>query len=149
MVQIVEGIAVFGDHDEKTLAQIKRCLNDDQAVRGALMADGHLGYSQPIGGVVAYRDAISPSGVGYDVGCGNKAVRTPLREADIRPDIGPIMDRVFREIPFGIGRAQATRQDHELFDDPTWRDVPNLRSLEQLARQQLGTVGSGVGRLGR
>jgi tRNA-splicing ligase RtcB len=143
MVQIFDGIPVWGQHDERTLAQIKRCADHESAVGAALMADGHLGYSQPIGGVVAYRDAISPSGVGYDVACGNKAVRTPLREADVRPDIKPLMDRIFREIPFGIGRAQAVKQDHALFDDPTWRDVPHLRPLEQLARQQLGTVGSG------
>jgi tRNA-splicing ligase RtcB len=75
--------------------------------------------------------------------CGNKAVRTPLRESDVRPDIKPLMDRIFREIPFGIGRAQAVKQEHELFDDPTWRDVRPLGALKQLAQQQLGTVGSG------
>jgi tRNA-splicing ligase RtcB (3'-phosphate/5'-hydroxy nucleic acid ligase) len=140
---MVHDIAIFGSHDDKTLAQIRRCVDDEAAVRGALMADGHLGYSQPIGGVVAYRDAISPSGVGYDIGCGNKAVRTPLREAEVRPEIGSIMDEVVRQVPFGVGRAQAIKQEHALFDDPTWRDVRPLGALKQLAQQQLGTVGSG------
>src|SRR5262245_16433244 len=142
-MQMIDGIAVFGHHDDKTLAQIKRCVDGAMAVRGALMADGHLGYSQPIGGVVAYRDAISPSGIGYDIGCGNKAVRTPLREAEIRPEIGPIMDQIVRQIPFGIGRARAARQEHELFDDPTWRDIRPLGALKLLAQEQLGTVGAG------
>jgi tRNA-splicing ligase RtcB len=142
-MQMIDGIAVFGSHDDKTLAQIKRCIDGEAAVRGALMADGHLGYSQPIGGVVAYRDAISPSGVGYDIGCGNKAVRTLLHGDEVRPEIGRIMDEVVRQVPFGIGRAQAVKQEHELFDDPTWRDVRPLGALKQLAQQQLGTVGSG------
>ena len=43
-----------------------------------LCADGHVGYSQPIGGALAYPDHISPSGVGYDIACGNKACRTNL-----------------------------------------------------------------------
>ncbi len=41
--------------------------------RGVLCADGHKGYAQPIGGVVAYRDPISISGVGFDIACGNLA----------------------------------------------------------------------------
>ena len=149
LLRMIDGIAVFGEHDDQTIKQIKRCAVHESVAGAALMADGHLGYSQPIGGVVAYRNAISPSGVGYDLGCGNKAVRTPLRGEDVLPDIAPIMERVFHEIPFGVGRAQAVKQQHELFDDPTWRDVPQLRSLMHLAQQQLGTVGSGVGRLSR
>jgi hypothetical protein len=54
---------VWGDHEEKTLEQVRTCAAT--ADRAALMADGHLGYAVPIGGVVAYKDAISPSGVGF------------------------------------------------------------------------------------
>jgi tRNA-splicing ligase RtcB len=143
MFKVIEGIPVWGDPDPSSVEQIKRCVAEEHAAGGALMADHHKGYSQPIGGVVAYRDAISPSGVGYDIGCGNKAVRTALREADVRPEIGRIMDEVVRQVPFGIGRAQAVKVEHALFDDPTWRDVPALGALKQLAQQQLGTVGSG------
>jgi tRNA-splicing ligase RtcB (3'-phosphate/5'-hydroxy nucleic acid ligase) len=143
MVKIVEGIPVWGDPDPSAVEQIKRCVAEEHAAGGALMADHHKGYSQPIGGVVAYRDAISPSGVGYDIGCGNKAARTPLREAEVRPEIGRIMNEIQRSIPFGVGRAQAVKQEHDLFDDPTWRDVRPLGALKQLAQQQLGTVGSG------
>ena len=45
---------------------------------GVLCADHHPGYSQPIGGGIAYEGYVSPSGVGYDIGCGNKAARTDL-----------------------------------------------------------------------
>ncbi len=71
------------------------------------MADHHKGYSQPIGGVVAYRGQISPSGVGYDIGCGNKAVRTNLLASDVMPQIGSIMDRIASTIAFGVGAWQS------------------------------------------
>src|SRR3712207_1701018 len=69
MYQLIDGIPVWGAHDEATLAQIRRCASDPPVAAAALMADGHKGYSMPIGGVVAYRDAVSPSGVGYDISC--------------------------------------------------------------------------------
>ena len=65
-------IPAWGTHDDNTHEQIRNCART--ADRVALMADGHFGYAVPIGGVVAYENAISPSGVGYDIGCGNKAV---------------------------------------------------------------------------
>ena len=58
---------------------MKTCARS--AFRVALMADHHLGYAVPIGGVVAYEEEISPSGVGFDIACGNKAV---LLDADAR-----------------------------------------------------------------
>lgn len=57
---------VFGQHDEKTLTQLEQVAQS--AVGVALMADGHLGYVMPIGGVAAYRDAVSVAGVGFDRG---------------------------------------------------------------------------------
>src|SRR3712207_7784475 len=71
-------IRIFGDHDEKTIAQLERCVRAEEGARGVLCADGHLGYSQPVGGVVAYREHVSVSGVGYDIACGNLAVRTDV-----------------------------------------------------------------------
>lgn len=143
MYQVIDNIPVWGEHDEATLAQIKRCASDPEAVAAALMADGHKGYSMPIGGVVAYRNAISPSGVGYDISCGVKAVCTNIRGADLRPHIRAIMDDIARTVVFGVGQASGKAAQHELFDDPTWRDVRYLAPLKQLAREQLGTVGGG------
>ena len=48
------------------------------------MADHHKGYGVPIGGVIAHETLVSPSGVGYDIGCGNKAVLTDADAADVR-----------------------------------------------------------------
>ena len=72
--QIHDNIPVWGDLQPNALAQMRACLEHKSAVKAALMADHHLGYIQPIGGILAYDNAVSPSGVGYDIACGNKAV---------------------------------------------------------------------------
>ncbi|HSH80279.1 MAG TPA: RtcB family protein [Herpetosiphonaceae bacterium] len=143
MYTLVDNIPVWGEHDEATLGQIARCAGDPRVAGAALMADGHRGYSMPIGGVVAYREAVSPSGVGYDVSCGNKAARTDIRAVDLRPNIKQVLDDIARTVVFGIGRTSGKAADHPLFDDPTWQDIKEVGKLKQLAREQLGTVGSG------
>jgi tRNA-splicing ligase RtcB (3'-phosphate/5'-hydroxy nucleic acid ligase) len=72
--------------------QIRTCAAT--ADRAALPADGHLGYAVPIGGAIAYKDAISPSGVGFDIACGSKAVRLDMPGEELRAKIGTIMDDV-------------------------------------------------------
>ena len=132
---------IFGSHDEATIKQIETCVAAG-GERGVLCADGHKGYAQPIGGVVAYRDMISLSGVGFDIACGNLAIKTDARRSEIAPAILKIMDDVVRDISFGVGRESKTRIDHELFDDPAWALQP-LRQLKSTAQEQLGTVGGG------
>src|SRR5512139_2970361 len=73
-------IAIFGEHEPNTLAQLYDVAS--RAERAALMADGHLGYVMPIGGVAAYRDKVSVVGVGFDIACGNAAIRTDLKLGD-------------------------------------------------------------------
>lgn len=136
-------VAVWGEADDRVVAQMERCAADRRVAGAALMADNHLGYSQPIGGVVAYRGAVSPSGVGYDIGCGNKAVRTNLKYEDVRRDLPRIADEIARRISFGIGRKNSERVDHPVLEDERWRDLPEIAHLHKLARDQLGTVGSG------
>ena len=137
---IIDGIPVWGKPDANSVRQIKTAAED--ASHAALMADHHLGYSVPIGGVVAYQDRVSPSAVGYDIACGNKAILTDADAADTRGNIDTIMDDIFRSISFGVGRKNPEPVDHELFDDAAWR-VPAAANLKDLARSQLGTVGSG------
>ena len=62
-------VKTFGAVDERSLAQLERCMQAGDAEFGVLCADHHPGYSQPIGGAIAYEGYISPSGVGYDIGC--------------------------------------------------------------------------------
>jgi tRNA-splicing ligase RtcB (3'-phosphate/5'-hydroxy nucleic acid ligase) len=132
---------IFGTHDEATVAQIHRCIAAG-GTRGVLCADGHKGYAQPIGGVVAYKDLISISGVGFDIACGNLAIRTDATAAEIVPNLDAIMDDVVRDISFGMGRKNKVRVDHDLFDDDAWSVTP-FKDLKALAESQLGTVGSG------
>lgn len=135
--------------DPKSLEQLAMVMRDDRVVCGALMADHQPGYSMPVGGVVAYKDAVSPSGVGYDIGCGNKAVMTRLYASDILADLPDLMDEIERNIAFGMGRSNPVQTDHGLFDqhDAVLRELDSLAgprmALTQKARAQLGTVGAG------
>jgi tRNA-splicing ligase RtcB (3'-phosphate/5'-hydroxy nucleic acid ligase) len=106
------------------------------------MADGHLGYAVPIGGVVAYKDAISPSGVGLDIACGNKAVRVDTPGEELRGKICTIMDDIWSTLSFGVVRKNSEKVEHEIFDrDYAGWDVED--ALKQKAQVQLGTIGSG------
>ncbi|KFL44000.1 metallophosphatase [Lysinibacillus sp. BF-4] len=139
---------IFGQHEEGTLRQFDNCLATGQVGGGVLCADGHYGYSQPVGGVIAYKEQVAPSGVGYDIACGNKAVRTNLVYDDIREDMKVIMDDVAKRISFGIGRKNKKKIDHEVFDDGRWDVYRTFGQqehdiLKKLAYEQLGTVGAG------
>jgi tRNA-splicing ligase RtcB len=141
--QTIDGIRVWGQPEESAVSQMRTCARTGSVFQTALMADHHKGYSQPVGGVVAYQGMVSPSGVGYDIACGNKAVQTNLHLHDIKKDLGSLLDRIQHTVAFGIGRRNPQPVDHDLFNDETWDDVPVLRPLGDLARKQLGTVGSG------
>src|SRR5207253_6248153 len=132
---------IFGEHDAATIKQIETCVAAG-GERAVLCADGHKGYAQPIGGVVAYKNKISLSGVGFDIVCGNLAIRTDINLSQIRLSVEKIMDDIVREISFGIGRTSKTRIDHELFEDPAWQLEP-MGGLKKAAADQLGTVGGG------
>ena len=149
---------VFGQHEKQTLAQLARVA--ERADHAALMADGHLGYVMPIGGVAAYRNQVSVAGVGFDIACGNAAVRTDLRledlgdgrggrrESGLQHRLGDIADEIQDVLTFGVGGVNRSRdapKDHPLFDDPAWNAVPahHRAKLRDKARKQLGTVGSG------
>ena len=137
----MDNLQIFGRHDDATLRQIRTCLDADGAF-AVLCADGHKGYSMPIGGVVAYPGQLSPSGVGYDIACGNLACRTDAKLSDVAERMHQIMDDVAAQISFGIGRNNDTPVDHELFDDDAWK-LREIAGFKQKARAQLGTVGSG------
>src|SRR5437588_10529685 len=108
---------IFGTHDDKTLAQLRDVAS--RAERAALMADGHVGYVMPIGGVAAYRDKVSVVGVGFDIACGNAAIMTDRTINDYpREELERIADEIQGTVSFGMGRnnvwADAPRAD-ELF----------------------------------
>lgn len=133
----------FGPADSDAAKQMERCLGvsgDDAA--GVLCADHHKGYGMPIGGVVASTSHVMPAGVGFDIGCGNMAARTNLLARDV--DISAVMDEIVAKISFGIGRANDEPvEDCFVFERIAHSPVPYQRSLIDLAKRQLGTVGSG------
>lgn len=134
-------LKIFGEEiiDLKTIDQIKNCIAEEDY--GVLTADAHYGYGHPIGGAVAYKNKISISGVGFDIACGNKAVRTDVRAIDV--NVPKIMDEIFRRISFGIGRPNNEKVDHPVFDQIANANFKPQQSLIDLASNQLGTVGSG------
>lgn len=141
-MQLVNNIPVWGDPDRETINQMTEAFKYE-AVHGCLMADHHIGYSVPIGGVLAYENRICVNGVGFDIACGNKAVRVNASADDVRANIYRTMNEVQKHISFGIGRKNNDRVDHQLFDEPIWNEIPILTHLKDKAIQQLGTVGSG------
>jgi tRNA-splicing ligase RtcB len=70
------------------------------------MPDFHWGYGFPIGGVAAFEEeegVVSPGGVGYDINCGVRLVRTDLTRAELQPKLRDLVRNVFRAVPAGIG----------------------------------------------
>jgi tRNA-splicing ligase RtcB len=138
-------IRTFGAVDQRSLDQLERCMEAGDADYGVLCADHHPGYSQPIGGGIAYEGHISPSGVGFDIGCGNKAVKTPLTSADLAGvgGIERVMEEIQRRISFGVGVPAQEKVDHPVLDKIGAAPFQPQRKLRDLARDQLGTVGGG------
>lgn len=135
-------VKVWGDPVlEDAVKQMETCL-DAGAVYGVLTADHHVGYSAPIGGVLAFRGKVSPSAVGYDIACGNKAVLLDVDRHFVQDNIKTIMDEIYNTLSFGIGRKNGETVEHDLFNDPAW-DIPVAAVFKELAQQQLGTIGSG------
>lgn len=144
LMEIIENIPVWGEPLPEAVQQMKAILNYDKApCFTALMADHHLGYSVPVGGVVAYERAINVNAVGFDIACGNKAVLLDCSLDDIKDNMYRNMNEIRKHISFGVGRKNNEVVEHELFDDPIWNDISLLRDLRDKSRSQLGTVGSG------
>jgi len=139
------------------------------------MPDIHWGYGFPVGGVAAFRvdtGIISPGGIGYDVDCGVRLIRTELSEEAVREKIQPLVDALFVAVPSGVGSAGRVKVGMGEIDDVLrhgarwavqqgygWPDdlevVESHGSLpqadpdavshaaKQRGRGQLGTLGSG------
>src|SRR5690349_20921190 len=83
------------------------------------MPDGHWGYGFPIGGVAAFdpdEGIISPGGVGYDVNCGMRLIRTDLTLSDVKPRLDFLMTELFRKVPAGVGSKGSVRLPRRDFE---------------------------------
>ena len=139
------------------------------------MADAHWGYGFPIGGVAAFdieKGVISPGGIGFDINCGMRLIRTNLRSSEVKPKIKELVDLIFRLVPAGVGVKGFLKVTGPQFDeimkygvkwcaenDLAWEDDPahveeggfikgaDPSKVSRQARsrgiEQLGTLGSG------
>jgi tRNA-splicing ligase RtcB len=103
---------------DKTLEQIKNVAMLPGILKNAIaVADAHQGYGFPIGGIAAFdieKGIISPGGVGYDINCSVRLLRTNLGKKDILKNQKKVVDALFRKIPSGVGRGsrfQITRKE--------------------------------------
>jgi len=83
------------------------------------MPDGHWGYGFPIGGVAAFdtrSGIISPGGVGYDINCGMRLIRTDLTLEEVQPKLDRLMTELFRRVPAGVGAAGFIRLNRGSFE---------------------------------
>lgn len=116
--------------DDKMIQSVKADNAPEQAANVAClpgivgkslaMPDIHWGYGFPIGGVAAFdseKGVISPGGIGYDVNCGVKLVRTNLKAADISKDVKRIVDTIFENVPSGVGEKGKLRLSVSEIDD--------------------------------
>ena len=114
--RLLEGIK--GD---KTLLQAKNvaCLKGIQR-KAFVMPDAHQGYGFPIGGVAAFdleEGVISPGGVGYDINCGVRLLKTDFAEKDISDKRKLLLSEIFKEVPAGVGKGGTIRLSHRVLEE--------------------------------
>ncbi|MBD3398086.1 RNA-splicing ligase RtcB [Candidatus Micrarchaeota archaeon] len=113
---------------DRTLWQLRNVASMPGIVKHAMvMPDGHEGYGFPIGGVAAFdgkEGVVSPGGVGYDINCGVRLVTTPLTVDEVKPRIREICDRMFENVPSGVGsKSQKLRVSTEELGEVSERGV--------------------------
>ena len=98
---------------DKTLEQVKNvaCLKGIQKASYA-MPDAHQGYGFSIGGVAAFdmeEGIISPGGVGFDINCGVRMLRTSLKADEVLSKRKQLLEEIYKEVPAGVGKKGITR----------------------------------------
>jgi len=92
-----------------------------------VLPDGHEGYGFPVGGVAAMdaeEGMISPGGVGYDINCGVRLLRTNLKEQDVRPKLKELVADLFNSVPSGVGSKGAIKLSNSQLDEVLVKGVP-------------------------
>lgn len=141
-MQMINSFPIWGEPDPGAVEQMN-ALSAYGVLHRALMADHHLGYSVPVGGVVAWKDKISPNAVGFDIACGNKAVRLDADADKVRADIVRIMDEIEQTISFGMGRSNHASTTSFAIEQPAFEHNVLTEGLRDKAWEQFGTVGGG------
>lgn len=130
--------------EPEALDQLQRALNHDFVKRVAVMPDIHAGYDLPIGTVALTENIISPSFVGYDIGCGMCQVKLPDKEKVLFPGSAQaqaVHDQIRKSIPVGFA-SHKTRHDYATFTSAL-RDQKFSGFINLKIQEQLGTLGGG------
>lgn len=145
--------ALLRTMDEKVLEQIRNVASLPGLVGAAMtMPDAHWGYGFPIGGVAAF-DAerggvISAGGVGFDISCGIRCLRTGLHLSDIADNLDTLADLLYARIPAGVGstghvRLSVSELDEVLREGALWAVKRGFGSAEDLAMiEERGRMGN-------
>jgi tRNA-splicing ligase RtcB len=112
------------------------------AVAGALMADAHVGYGLPIGGVLATDHAVIPYAVGVDIACRMKLTVYDRKANTLAGQRDRLAKLIEAETRFGLGCSFQPRREHDVMDED-WSVSPVTQRLRDKAWAQLGTSGSG------
>lgn len=136
---------IYGNEfiEQAAMHQMYQAARLPVSIAGALMPDAHSGYGLPIGGVLATTNAVIPYGVGVDIGCSMclSVYDLPAREIDQKT--GFFEKTLQNETLFGSGKQFDRSPNHEVMDDPLFKQVPLLRHYHTRAWKQLGSSGSG------
>ncbi len=122
--------------------QMKQAARLPVAVSGALMPDAHIGYGLPIGGVLAADNAVIPYAVGVDIACRMRLSVYDVPASDLKRLNDQLIRTLRHETLFGTGQAFKTPVEHEVME-ADWSVTPVTRRVQEKARGQLGTSGSG------
>ena len=128
--------------DDAAITQMDSACRLPISVGGALMADAHVGYGLPIGGVLATDGAVIPYAVGVDIACRMKMTVLDIPVAAISGDTERLIKALDRETSFGVGASFKTRRSHDVMDGD-WSVTKVTASIKDKAWKQLGTSGSG------
>ncbi|MFA7691955.1 MAG: RtcB family protein [Candidatus Hydrogenedentes bacterium] len=131
------------DLDPQAIRQMEQACSLPVSIRGALMADAHVGYGLPIGGVLATDNAVIPYAVGVDIACRMKLTVLDMPAKSLRDERCEDLRRAIEtETRFGVGATFIKRRNHDVMDKD-WSVSPVLRRMKDRAWSQLGTSGSG------
>ena len=112
---------------DRTIMQARNVSSIPGIVEHSIvLPDGHEGYGFPVGGVAAMdakEGMISPGGVGYDINCGVRLLRSTLTEQQLRANIKEIVNELFRSIPSGVGSKGAIKINYSQLDEVLVRGV--------------------------
>src|SRR6056297_331463 len=130
------------DIDEGSHRQMQQACCLPSARGAALMADAHIGYGLPIGGVLALEDAVVPYAVGVDIACRMKMSVLDMPVDSLESNFENYRQSLENGTFFGVGAIQDRKMDHAVFDED-WTITRVTRQNKDKARRQLGTSGSG------